>query len=210
MAREVRRQITDVRAMRALAHPIRYRLFGHLMAVGAQTASQCADVVGASPSNCSYHLRELARYGLVERVGPDSAADATGHAAAADGRDRPWRPTATGFRSGRPDGDRASPGDAAVSRRLIHAGIDDDAALAHVAVDAHDGQPPAWRAAETIATFGLTVTPAELVALTTAVDAILRPFIGLTREEAPRDARPVHVVVEAFLRPMTPAGTGHG
>ena len=38
------------------------------MALGAQTASECAAVVGASPSNCSYHLRELERFGLVERV----------------------------------------------------------------------------------------------------------------------------------------------
>ncbi|MBA2719668.1 MAG: helix-turn-helix transcriptional regulator, partial [Chloroflexi bacterium] len=55
VAAEVRRQITDVRVLRALANPIRYRLFGHLMAVGTQTASECAAVVGATPSNCSYH-----------------------------------------------------------------------------------------------------------------------------------------------------------
>ena len=39
-----------------------YRIIGHLMAVGSQTASECAEAVGASPSNCSYHLRELAVY----------------------------------------------------------------------------------------------------------------------------------------------------
>ncbi len=102
MPTERRRQVTDVRALRALANPVRYRIFGHLMAFGSQTASECAAVVGATPSNCSYHLRELARFGLVERVDDG----------AADGRERPWRTTATGFsypaaeggsrRSGRP------------------------------------------------------------------------------------------------------------
>ena len=196
MGHPERRHVHDVRTMRALANPIRYRLFGHLMAVGPQTASECAEVVGASPSNCSYHLRELARFGLVERV---RSGKRTG---AADGRDRPWRPTATGFSFGPVDGVFGAGVEGVASRHLVHAGIDQDAALAHAAVDAHDEQPAAWQKAETIATYGLRVTAAELIALTTAVDAVLRPFIGLTRADAPDDARPVHVVFEAFQRPI--------
>jgi hypothetical protein len=94
--------------------------------------------------------------------------------------------------------------EAALSRQLVHAGIDHDADLAHRAADAHDGQPADWRAAETRATFGLVVTPGELTTITTAIDAILRPFIGLTRDDAPAAARPVHVVFEAFRRPGGP------
>src|SRR4051812_6390942 len=81
-----RRRVTDIDALRTLAHPIRYRLLGHLMAVGPQTASQCAAVVSETASNCSYHLRELARFGLVERADE-----------APDGRERPWQSTATGW-----------------------------------------------------------------------------------------------------------------
>jgi DNA-binding transcriptional ArsR family regulator len=182
--------------LRALANPIRYRLLGHLMALGAQTASQCAEAVGASPSNCSYHLRELARYGLVERTpaGPGG-----------DGRDRPWRPAATGLRYGRADGEGETPVEATLSRQLLHAGIDHDAELAHRAADAHDDLPTDWRAAETISTFGLLVTAAELVTIRTAIDAILRPFIGLTRDDIPDQARPVHIVFEAFRRPLGPS-----
>jgi DNA-binding transcriptional ArsR family regulator len=196
MTREDRRQLTDVRALRALANPIRYRLLGHLMALGAQTASECAEAVGASPSNCSYHLRELARFGLVERA-PASPGG--------DGRDRPWRPAVTGLRYGRADESAASPVEATLSRQILHAGIDHDAELAHRAADAHDDQPADWRAAETISTFGLFVTPAELVTITTAIDAILRPFIGLTRDEVPDEAQPVHIVFEAFRRPIGPS-----
>jgi DNA-binding transcriptional ArsR family regulator len=195
MANEDRRQVTDVRALRALANPIRYRLLGHLMALGPQTASECAEAVGASPSNCSYHLLELARYGLVERSPAEPGAD---------GRDRPWRPAATGLSYGPADDAAATPVEAALGRQLLHAGIDHDADLAHRAADAHDDQPPDWRAAETISTFGLLVTPGELTTITTAIDAILRPFIGLTREDAPDTARPVHVVLEAFRRPVGP------
>jgi DNA-binding transcriptional ArsR family regulator len=195
---EQRRQVTDVRALRGLANPIRYRLLGHLMALGAQTASECAAAVGATPSNCSYHLRELERFGLVERAPA---------APGADGRDRPWRPAATGLSYGRTDGEGGTPVEAALSRRLLHAGIDHDAELAHRAALAHDDQPIEWQAAETISTYGLLVTAAELRAITTAIDAIVRPWIGLTRNDVPTDARPVHLVLEAFLRPVGPGAS---
>jgi predicted ArsR family transcriptional regulator len=191
MPAENRRQVADVRAMRALASPIRYRIFGHLMAVGPSTASECAEVVGATPSNCSYHLRELARYGLVERVD-----DAPG-----DGRERPWRTTGTGFSFG-PAGDaRDDPAATVVSRQLVHLGIDDEAALAHAAADEADALPRAWRDATSMATYGLRVTPAELVALSAALDALIRPYIGLTREDPPADAEPVHISLRAFRLP---------
>jgi DNA-binding transcriptional ArsR family regulator len=197
MRTETRRQITDIRALRALADPIRYRIMGHLMAVGPQTASQCAEIVGATPSNCSYHLRELARYGLVERVERVER----GESGVDDGRERPWRPTATGFSYGVPDSELADPAAALANRQLLHAGVDDEAALAHAAVEQHADLPSAWREAETMATYGLLVDPVELTALYAAVDALIRPYIALTREDAPGDARAVHVGFSAFRRP---------
>ena len=68
--------------MRALAHPTRLALLDHLHAVDQATATECAAVVGDSPSSCSYHLRALAKWGFVE--------EAEGGA----GRERPWRATA--------------------------------------------------------------------------------------------------------------------
>jgi hypothetical protein len=124
--------------------------------------------------------------------------------AGGDGRDRPWRPAATGLRYGRDADEAATPVEAALARQLIHAGIEHDAELAHRAADAHDDQPPAWRAAESMSTYGLLVTAAELATITAAIDAIVRPWIGLTRVDAPDGARPVHVHLEAFVRPGGP------
>jgi DNA-binding transcriptional ArsR family regulator len=61
-------QVTDVRALRALAHPLRNRLLGHLRINGPATASQLGRVVGESSGSTSYHLRQLAAYGFVEEV----------------------------------------------------------------------------------------------------------------------------------------------
>ena len=79
------RRIDDPGALKALAHPLRVALLAHLVAAGPATASACAEAVGASASNCSWHLRRLAAAGFVEPVD------------AGDGRERPWRSTDTGF-----------------------------------------------------------------------------------------------------------------
>ena len=191
MPAEQRRHVTDLRVLRAMANPVRYRIFSHLMAAGPRTASECADVVHASASNCSYHLRELERFGLVERV-PD---------AAGDGRERPWRTTGTGFSFHPAEADVDDPAARLASAQLVHLGIDDDAGLAHAAADAHDALPASWRNAESMNSYGLRVSPAELASLVAAVDALVRPYIGLTRDDAPEDAAAVHVTFQAFRLP---------
>ena len=65
------RDIADARSMRALAHPLRLRLLEYLALRGPLTATQCAELVGESPASCSFHLRQLAKYGFVE-AGPAS------------------------------------------------------------------------------------------------------------------------------------------
>jgi len=67
--------------MRALAHPLRLRLLGHLRREGRLTATGAARLVGESSGSCSFHLRQLAKYGFVEDAGGGSA------------RERPWRAT---------------------------------------------------------------------------------------------------------------------
>ena len=59
-----------------------------------------------------------------------------------------------------------------------------------------------WQRAEVISTYGLLLSADELSTLAAAVDGLLRPYIGLTRSDAPADAERVHVVFEAFRRPV--------
>ena len=82
------RAVIGAEALAALAVPARLALLNHLLAAGPRTASECAPVVGETASNCSWHLRALAKVGLVERAprAPDG-----------DGRTRPWRATAVDF-----------------------------------------------------------------------------------------------------------------
>jgi DNA-binding transcriptional ArsR family regulator len=76
------KKLTDPKALRALAHPLRLQLLGQLRIHGQLTATQAGELLGESSASCSFHLRQLAKYGLVEESGG-------GH-----GRERPWRATA--------------------------------------------------------------------------------------------------------------------
>src|SRR5829696_415939 len=186
---EDRREIRDVRALAALAHPVRSALLSHLMAVGPRTASECAPAVGASASNCSWHLRHLARFGLVER-----------EEAGGDGRERPWRAAATGFHFG---GDPAvdDPAGRAAQQALLSVQLDEDTRLARAHLRGADELPEAWRDTSAFSTYGLLLTPAELRELVQRVDALVRPYIRMTRDDAPDDARPVHLGLRAFRFP---------
>jgi hypothetical protein len=72
-------KITDARAMRALAHPVRLALLEALGHAGTLTATQASELLGESPANCAFHLRTLAKYGYVVEAGGGK------------GRERPWR-----------------------------------------------------------------------------------------------------------------------
>ncbi len=177
------RSITDTRTLAALAHPVRYALLDHLMATGPATASQCAHELGESPSNCSWHLRHLARFGLVEPA--DSA----------DGRERPWRAAATGLRFA---ASGAGEADAAATQALAGAALEQENRLARAFLTAPHGPAPEWRDAVAFSRYGLRLTPAELTALTAAIDDLVRPYIGLTREDIPDRAESVHLSFRAF------------
>jgi DNA-binding transcriptional ArsR family regulator len=80
-----RLNLTDPKAIRALAHPVRMALLEALGHAGTLTATQASEMLGESPANCAFHLRTLAKYGFVEEAGGGR------------GRERPWRQTYDGM-----------------------------------------------------------------------------------------------------------------
>lgn len=187
--REDRRTVTDPRALRALAHPLRLALLDHLMSFGASTASDCAEAVGSTPSNCSYHLRALAKFGLVERV------------EAEDGRERPWQSTATGLTLGRTEDPAMQFGVDTVERFFADHQIDEDAARLHRSIAQRDSVPEAWREASILSGYALRIAPDELRELGVRLDALIRPYIALTRSDAPDDSAVVVLGLNAFRHP---------
>lgn len=76
-------RLGNAKALRAYAHPVRMKLILALRTRGPLTATQAGRLLGESSGTCSFHLRQLAAYGLVEETGEGT------------GREKPWRATAT-------------------------------------------------------------------------------------------------------------------
>jgi len=75
------KRIDDARVLRAVAHPIRNRILAELEAGGPMRAADIAERVEIPANQASFHLRQLAKYALVEEA-PELARD---------GRERVWR-----------------------------------------------------------------------------------------------------------------------
>lgn len=181
-------RITDPRALRALAHPGRYRILERLQTYGPATATECAETAGMSPSACSYHLRLLARYGFVQEGHDDERSD---------GRERLWQATSRGWTAEAEVDEETDEGEV----RAI------DMALARVALDSSDekvlawadraaGESKQWREASLISNSTILVTRDELQSLNRQMLELLAPYIRRTRdpERAP-DTRMAHAAV---------------
>jgi DNA-binding transcriptional ArsR family regulator len=77
------RRVHDPKLLRAIAHPLRNRILTELEASGSLRAADIARILDVPANQASFHLRQLAKYGLVEED----------VAAARDKRDRVWRTT---------------------------------------------------------------------------------------------------------------------
>jgi DNA-binding transcriptional ArsR family regulator len=180
-----RPKLTDSAVLAALAHPVRLDVLTYLMSHGPATASVCAHAVADTPSNCSYHLRVLGRYGLVHAE------------ASSDGRERPWRATITGFTV--EETDAASPGSAETAG-VLAASLQLDQRLSRDYLAGRGSVGQEWRAVDVFSTYSLRLSPAELAALAEALDQLIRPYLAATRSDAPADAETVHLGMQAFPR----------
>lgn len=71
-------KLSDPVALRGYAHPLRMALIGLLRREGPMTATRAAERLGENVPNCSFHLRQLAKYGLAERAPPATPGNAPG------------------------------------------------------------------------------------------------------------------------------------
>jgi len=170
-------ELTDPRALRAYAHPIRLSLIGLLRREGPKTATEAAAAIGESVASCSFHLRQLARYGLVEEVGG-------GH-----GRAKPWRATArtTSWRSDSDDPELAAA--ASLVERTV---LDSYYAEAAAWLQRRGQEPPEWRRAGAASDYLVHLTAEEAEHLLQQYEALLAPY--QSRDVHPEGSRPAHLI----------------
>jgi Helix-turn-helix domain len=183
------KRITDPKALRAMAHPLRWQLLEIVGREGSATATQCAQETGESVANCSYHLNLLAKYDYIEKV------------EGGRGREKPYRVVGEYQRFGSEDAgddDARLATQAATTAFLDYEfGVIKDRALRlHL-------EPPEWHAAIGIDNSNDFLTPAEVVEVREEVRKLMDRYRDRRDDPArrPADARSVNLFFSTSVKP---------
>lgn len=182
-------QLTDPRAMRALAHPLRLRLLGELRMRGPQSVGMLSAIVDEAPASVSYHVGTLASYGFVEEA-PELARDR---------RERWWR-AAHDITSWEPlealdDPERRAASDV-LRRAILHRYL--DSLEGYLAIE--PTLPREWVAGTASSDELLHLTADELVELRADLEDVARRWRERSDPDRPQ-SRPVSLIYHAFRRP---------
>ena len=180
--------IDDAARIRVLSHPARLAIIEHLGngVTATATATELAEIVGLSPSATSYHLRELARGGLIR--------EAEGRG---DGRERVWQSAADRFRYD--SDDLSNEEERGEAYGLLGALLAwQDAQAQRYYADLPD-MPRAWQDAGTVYSLKIVATASELRELASEVRRLCERYKKDARQ-APDDAESVSVVFRALPR----------
>ena len=165
-------RVHDPRVLRAIAHPLRNRILAEMSATGPVRAADVARDLGIPANQASFHLRQLAKYGIVEQ------APGLGR----DRRDRVWQLVAPDGLSADLTELRHSPGGPeaiAVWRRQA-------AAWTHTVVDAAYTDLPTEDTHKAITEQALRLTKTEAEQLTDEISQLLRRWTARTRSRDPQ------------------------
>jgi DNA-binding transcriptional ArsR family regulator len=180
------RELTDPKTMRALAHPVRLALLEALADAPALTATEAAELVGESPANASFHLRQLAKYGFVEE------------AEGGTGRRRPWRLSHTGLRWSDVQDD---PETARAARALSRVLQDRYFARAERALEESRALPKEWRRATGIHQMRLYLSADELADLEAEFLRVMNDRFGERRTQRPPGTERVEILTIGYRVP---------
>lgn len=177
------RTISDVQTLRALGHPVRLALIEELSLGGAMTATEVGERIGESATTCSFHLRQLARYGFVEEAGGGK------------GRARPWRMTSIGFSLGAPGDD---PESELAANAILRLARDRWFGRYRAWCETQASYPPEWRAAAEDSEYLFYLTAGELQQLSHELADLLLPRLR-DRLTDPSKRPPGSLPVELLL-----------
>jgi DNA-binding transcriptional ArsR family regulator len=184
-----RRELTDPREMRALAHPVRLALLDALRREGPLTATRAAELLNDSPGNISWHLQTLAKYGFVEEAGGGR------------GRSRPWK-VATGSLQVEAAGSPDDPERAAAEEALASAWLAQVEQRRREFWSTRQAFPEDWQKASFFTSSLTYLSVEEMKEVERAVEDLLKPYRGRARDKSarPKGSQPVQFL--AYAHPL--------
>lgn len=177
--------VLDTSTMKALSHPLRVQIVGTLRRYGPATATTLAQRLGINTGATSYHLRQLAAYGLIVED------EAQGNA-----RDRWWK--AAHQRTYLQSGDFGSDETTAYLTAIAEV----HAANLRLAAQEAPSLSDEWRDVGAMNDYWLLLTPEQTAAmLEDLYEVVSRYRSHEDVDGAPETARRVTVQLEAFRSP---------
>jgi DNA-binding transcriptional ArsR family regulator len=175
----------DPRILRAIAHPTRNRILSELYAAGSLRAADIARLIDVPANQASFHLRQLAKYGLVEEA-PDDARDR---------RDRVWRLADADGVSFRTEDMVAQPGGEAAYEVFRRNAV----AWGHHLVDRAYARDRGREGRNSIAEWALRLTPDEAQQLMGELGEVIDRWRGPERaEDEDRRTYSIFTVVQPY------------
>jgi hypothetical protein len=174
--------VSDARRLRALTHPVRIALLGQLVLHGPLTAAEASELIGEPPWTCSFHFRQLAKYGVVEEAGGGK------------GRAKPWRMTTTGLSVTA----REDPASQLAERALVRMVRERQFERYRTWLQTRASYTRRWREAGDDSEYVFYLTVEELEQLTADLTAILMPLFQKRMADPskrPRGSVPVQLLL---------------
>ena len=169
----LRTREVDPETLKAFAHPLRMRMYQWLVDHGPGTASMLAAAMGESTGQTSYHLRQLAKHGLVAEDPSRGTA-----------RERWWE--SRGFSYGLDTVD-SDPETATTVELLMRHGVDERRRRELTWIERQATEEREWHEVVTFNEMTTRLTPDELRAVTDAVFAVLAEHLERAKERRRAD-----------------------
>ncbi len=177
----------DLESLKALAHPLRVKIFDTLSTYGCFTASGLAERLGESSGATSYHLRQLEKHGFVREIEGKGS-----------GRERWWERMPGGISLGSDEVSRSAAG--RESSRLIirELASNRERELAEFLERGYDELSEDWIEASVVSLTNVQVTAADLAEFNNRLMELVIEFSDQHRNRRVSGSRPVQLQFHGF------------
>ena len=184
---EQQKRILDLESLKALAHPLRVRIFDALSTYGPATASGLAERLGESSGATSYHLRQLEKHAFVREL-----------EGAGTGRERWWERIPGAVDLGPEEFMRTEAGKQASNLVMNEWSKSRERNLADFVNRGMETMPEEWLKASMINVTSVFASAADLTEFNQKVLALLEEFALSHRARNVPGTRPVQIQFNGF------------
>jgi DNA-binding transcriptional ArsR family regulator len=184
---DIAERVIDLESLKALAHPLRIRIFDILATHGSFTASGLAERLGESSGAMSYHLRQLEKHHFIREVEGKGT-----------GRERWWERSPGGIELSNRDVLASEAGKQATRLVVREFSRLKESALSDFLDLGADTLSDEWMEASVVSSSHAIVTAQQLHEFNENMFELIRKFVAENRGKLAPGSRPVEIHLNSF------------